>query len=142
MPAVIPSGEPLTDRCVIAPEVVIRPMLLVPDSVNQSAWSGPTVISTGRDPAGRPNSVIAPPSVIRPIRFPFSSVNHTLPSGPAVIPAGWQVLPGGAGDGAAEQGFVSGNVWPAAAPEVTRQMKSAVAAANSERNPIRITLTS
>jgi hypothetical protein len=60
-PFVIPMGE-LPDvgtvNSVSAPDVVMRPILLVPYSVNQSAPSAPDVMEIGLEPAGRGYSVI------------------------------------------------------------------------------------
>src|SRR5207302_1883285 len=73
---------------VIAPEVVIRPTLLPPASVNQRFPSGPPVTRVGTLPAvGTMNSVKAPAVVSRPI-LPVCSVNHRFPSAPVVIPDG------------------------------------------------------
>src|SRR5262245_47220355 len=72
---------------VITPAVVIRPILLVPVSVNQSAPSGPVVIATVPLLASKGYSVITPAVVIRPILLAVS-VNQSAPSGPAVIPEG------------------------------------------------------
>jgi hypothetical protein len=69
-----------------APETVTRPMLLA-NSVNHMAPSGPAAIPNGMAPnVGTGNSVMTPEVVIRPIWSPAPSVNHELPSGPAVIP--------------------------------------------------------
>jgi len=73
----------------IAPAVVIRPILLPWCSVNQSAPSGPAVMPWGPLPGvGTVNSVMTPVVVIRPILLPLYSVNHNAPSGPAVISKG------------------------------------------------------
>src|SRR5579864_3147677 len=90
-PAVIPRGSTLLKvgkgYSVIAPPVVIRPILLpapmLPYSVNQSAPSGPAVIPWGEDWAvGSGNSVIVPAVVMRPILLALGSVNQRAPSGP------------------------------------------------------------
>jgi len=76
---------------VTVPDVVVRPILLVLNSVNQSAPSEPTAMSNGQLLAvGTGYSVIAPVVVIRPILFavPLYSVNQSAPSGPAVMPIG------------------------------------------------------
>jgi len=52
---------------VIIPEVVMHPILLPPDSVNQSAPSVPAVIRAGLSTAGREFSLMTPAEVIRPI---------------------------------------------------------------------------
>ena len=73
------------------PAVVSLPILggFAPNSVNQSAPSGPVVISFGAlNGVGVGYSVIVPSVVIRPILWPFSSVNQSAPSGPTVMPAG------------------------------------------------------
>src|SRR2546425_7392711 len=63
-------------------------MSLRPKAVNQSAPSGPVVISLGRLPApGTWNSLTLPAVVMRPISPPRST-NQSAPSGPAVIPNG------------------------------------------------------
>ena len=73
----------------IAPAVVMRPILLPLNSVNHSAPSGPAVMPKGSLPAvGIGNSVITPAVVMRPILLALRSVNHSAPSGPAVMPAG------------------------------------------------------
>src|SRR5437588_546966 len=70
--------------------VVIRPILLPENSVNQSAPSGPAVIPVGSLAAvGTPNSLKLPAVVTRPILLPDCSVNQSAPPGPAVIPKGW-----------------------------------------------------
>jgi hypothetical protein len=57
-----------TGYSVITPAVVMRPILLPPYSVNQSAPSGPAVIDCGSLLAvGTGYSVIAPAVVMRPI---------------------------------------------------------------------------
>src|SRR6478609_8597661 len=66
----------------------ISPSLLVPYSVNQRLPSGPTAISRGTLPLGKPYSVIAPAVVIFPILLVPSSANHRFPSGPFVMPPG------------------------------------------------------
>src|SRR5207237_659895 len=72
---------------------VIRPILLRPDSVNQSPLSGPAVIPSGPLPGvGIGNSLKLPEVVIRPILLPKNSVNQSAPSGPGVIRKG--PLPG------------------------------------------------
>ena len=74
---------------VALPSVVIRPMRLEVDGVNQSAPSGPVVMPMLFIVGVRiGNSVIVPSGVMRPTLFVSVSVNHTLPSGPAVIPCG------------------------------------------------------
>src|SRR6266446_1323425 len=72
-------------NAVIAPSVVIRPILLEAASENHSAPSGPGVMPVGRLPVGSWNSVITPVVVMRPILLETDSVNHSAPSGPVVI---------------------------------------------------------
>ena len=75
---------------VITPLVVMRPILLPADSVNQSAPSGPVMIQTGTLlGVGIWNSVMTPAVVIRPILPAPYSVNQSAPSRPGVIPKGW-----------------------------------------------------
>src|SRR6266540_2629654 len=87
---------------VMAPEVVMRPILLAYCSVNHRAPSGPSTIPPGpeRSPnvlhrwhGGIVNSVIEPDVVMCPILLPHSSVNHRLPSGPVTMPQGLGVPP-------------------------------------------------
>src|SRR5579872_4389006 len=66
---------------VTAPAVVIRPMLLVPPTVNQSAPSGPDVM--GPFIWGTTNSVMVPLVLMRSILPGW--VNQIAPSGPDVI---------------------------------------------------------
>src|ERR1035441_9050090 len=73
----------------MSPAVVIRPILLLLDSANHSAPSGPAAIPAGQANAvGTGYSVMYPAVVIRPILSPSCSVNHSAPSGPATIPIG------------------------------------------------------
>ena len=73
-----------------SPAAVMRPIRLEAVSVNQSAPSGPVVISEGAaGTVGIGYSVMSPSVVMRPILSPFSSVNQRAPSGPTVIPEGW-----------------------------------------------------
>ena len=62
----------------------MRPILLPPISVNQSAPSAAT-IPPGLLPAAVANSVTTPPGVTRPILLLLVSVNQTLPSGPSAM---------------------------------------------------------
>ena len=76
---------------VMAPAVVIRPILLAPLSENHSAPSdaGPRAIPDRSLPVVVTGySVIPPLVVIRPILPPCSSVNHSAPSGPVTIAQG------------------------------------------------------
>src|ERR1017187_584082 len=67
----------------MSPAVVIRPILLLLDSANHSAPSGPAAIPAGQANAvGTGYSVMYPAVVIRPILSPSCSVNHSAPSGP------------------------------------------------------------
>ena len=68
------------------PEVVILPILLVSDSVNQSAPSGPAVMPLRPfSGPGSGYSVTTPVVVIRPILGVPFSVNQSAPSGPEVM---------------------------------------------------------
>src|SRR6266851_2992489 len=86
------------ENSVMAPLVLMRPILLAFASVNQRLPSGPAVMQKGLlKGVGTENSVIPPLVVMRPISsapLPVSSVNQRLPSGPAVMPKG---LPPGVG---------------------------------------------
>jgi len=75
---------------VIAPDVVIRPILLPPYSVNHNAPSDPGAMPSGKPKAvGKVYSVTLVAAVgMRPILSPLYSVNHSAPSGPVVIPEG------------------------------------------------------
>jgi hypothetical protein len=74
---------------VIAPDEVIRPILLPRSSVNHSAPSGPAVIPWGEEAAVvTAYSVTKPAVLIRPILFPTASVNQSAPSGPITIETG------------------------------------------------------
>jgi len=78
-----------TGNSLNVPVVVMRPMLLPLDSVNQSALSGPEVIALGPDEeVGMGNSVMLPFVVMRPILLVLSSVNQRALSGPVMMPAG------------------------------------------------------
>src|SRR5579862_7948151 len=72
---------------VVTPAGVIRPILLLPNSVNQRLPSLPAVMLTGTRFVT--NSMIPPLTVILPIRLPVYSVNQRLPSGPVQMPFGW-----------------------------------------------------
>src|ERR1700736_4011218 len=78
----------------IWPLIVMRPIWLALFSVNQSAPSGPEVISNAPLFAlGIANSVMVPwTGLSLPILFDPGSVNQRLPSGPDTMRAGW--LPG------------------------------------------------
>src|SRR5437868_3190848 len=99
-PVAMPYGPLLAvgrANSVVAPEVVIRPIVLLLSAVNQRLPSCPaamppadTVLPPAMPPA---NSVMAPEVVIRPI-LPLSSVNQRLPSGPAAMPNGLLAKPG------------------------------------------------
>src|ERR1700730_5989839 len=74
-----------TMGCGVSGPVVIRPILLAPNSVNHSAPSGPATIPKGwLDGDGRAKDETKPAVVIRPIAFPLFLVNHRAPSGPEV----------------------------------------------------------
>jgi hypothetical protein len=78
-----------TRYSLIAPAVVIRPILLPLASVNQSAPSGPAVmLSNPLDDVGTGYSLSAPAVVIRPILLPKYSGNQSAPSGPATMLSG------------------------------------------------------
>src|SRR5262249_36818795 len=66
-----------------------RPIKPFPDSVNQTAESGPFTTPVGAlDAVGGVNSVYAPPVVIRPTLFPLPSPKYKAPSGPTAINKG------------------------------------------------------
>src|SRR5262245_58280065 len=81
---------------VTTPAVVIRPILFPPESVNQSAPSGPVVRRPGVAGAGSVYFATTVPSRVMRLRLeksggPISggraaTVIHKLPSGPAAIP--------------------------------------------------------
>ena len=74
---------------VIDPDVVIVPILLPEDSVNQRFPSGPAAMPSGWLPdVVMAYSVIDPDVVIFQILLPASSVNQRFPSGPSVISYG------------------------------------------------------
>src|SRR5258708_17074531 len=82
-PVVMPVG-PLpafgSGNSVIAPAVVMRPILLAKVSVNQSAPSGPVVMYRMTLPfVGIGNSVITPAVVLPPI-VALAYVSHNAPS--------------------------------------------------------------
>src|SRR5258706_84009 len=71
---------------VIWPEVVIRPILSMWNSVNQRLPSRPGVITKGTPLGlGIGNSVTWPEVVMRPIFLPSISVNQRFPSEPAAM---------------------------------------------------------
>ena len=92
-PAVIPDGkEPLvgTANSVIAPLVVMRPILPANVSVNHNAPSGPAVIPNKPAlPVGTKYSVTAQAVVLRPILLVPCSTNHRAPSDPEAISEGF-----------------------------------------------------
>src|SRR2546423_90268 len=78
------TGNSMTD-----PLVVIRPMALLPWSMNHRAPSDPAVMAVGAPlPESDGNSVTTWPGVILPMRPWLCSVNQRLPSGPAAMPTG------------------------------------------------------
>src|SRR5207249_3579589 len=85
-PAMIPAG-PLAGvgmgNSMIAPETVIRPIMLPENWVNQRFASGPPVTPVGTlSGVGIGNSAKSPEVVTRPILLPpKDSVNHRFPSG-------------------------------------------------------------
>src|SRR5260370_3793434 len=100
---------------VMAPAVVLRPILLEFGSVNQRLPSGPAVIHQAAPDEPR-YSVMVPPGVIRPIPGPPVSVNHRLPSAPAAIDTGRTGLPPRYGESAnsvmAPVGVIRPILWP------------------------------
>jgi hypothetical protein len=83
----------LSRKLLILPLVVTRPIELLPPLVNQSARSGPTVISVGAAMVGSRKLLIVPLVLIRPIEpFPPLLVNQSAPSGPTAIPSGLTTL--------------------------------------------------
>src|SRR5579864_247234 len=92
-PFVIPTGLELgvgSGNSVIAPVVVMRPILLPLFSVNHRAPSGPTVMPNGKAlGVGKGYSVKTPAVVTRPILLvALFSANQKAPSGPLVMSAG------------------------------------------------------
>src|ERR1700677_2499158 len=84
----VPLAEPIPaiGNWLTTPAAVMRPIALVDSSVNQSAPSGPPVMSNGTTPAvGMGNSVITPAVVERATALLFSSVNQRLLSGPLTM---------------------------------------------------------
>jgi hypothetical protein len=73
---------------VIAPAVVMRPILFCDGSVNHNAPSGPATIPLEPVPEAIGYRVIVPEVVIRPT-LEMLSENHKEPSGPAAISLGW-----------------------------------------------------
>ena len=68
---------------------MIRPTLLVLDSVNHSAPSGPGVMSAANaSGVGSGYSVTLPSTPRRPIALPRDSVNHSAPSEPSAMSLG------------------------------------------------------
>ena len=64
-------------KSVKAPAVVMRPMRPAPNSVNQSAPSGPVVMPSGWPATGNSTAVGPAVGVMRPMRLPASSVNQS-----------------------------------------------------------------
>jgi hypothetical protein len=78
--------------------VLMRPILLAENSVNQTLSPRPDAMPKGAlEAVGTGNSVMAPLVVMRSILFPPRSVNQRLPSGPSVMPRGAQLNNGGVG---------------------------------------------
>src|SRR3954453_23333597 len=69
--------------------VVVRPMLFVAVSVNQTAPSAPVVMLLGWLPFLAAKPAMVPVFVIRPILLVAWSTNQTLPSFPIVMSPGW-----------------------------------------------------
>src|SRR5262249_4108001 len=92
-PAVIPRGKlfgvsPVA-YSLMAPAVVIRPILLPRNSVNHSAPSGPTVMPSGSLFAvGMGCSLMPPAGGARAVFLVERSANHRAPSGPRVMSEG------------------------------------------------------
>src|SRR5258708_6698233 len=87
---------------VIAPEVVMRPILLAAFSVNHSAQSGGLVISEAKPllAVGIGNTVTTPALLMRSTSPP--AMSHTAPSGPVVtseagpaVIGNWVITPAG-----------------------------------------------
>ncbi len=72
-------------KVVTTPLVVIRPIELLPVSVNHRLSSGPVAIACGELIDASVKLVTTPLVVIRPIESFPSFVNHRLPSGPVAI---------------------------------------------------------
>src|SRR5918992_522786 len=90
-PAVIREAPPVVGpNSVMLPATSIRPILLTPNSPNQSAPSGPSVMPAGPAPAVRRGKDVKVPddSVSRQTAFVLLSVNQILPSDPLAIPLG------------------------------------------------------
>src|SRR5215469_2614725 len=84
-----PFSVILSDKLQLPQCVVMRAILLPPDSANQIFPSKLGVMPVGALLAvGIGNSVICPEVVIRPILLPMNSSNHRLPSGPGMMPIG------------------------------------------------------
>jgi len=78
-----------TGYSVMAPPVVILPILSPEHSANHRLPSGPEAMPCGMLlGVGMGYSVTVPPTVIRPMLLPVCSVNHRLPSGPETMPNG------------------------------------------------------
>jgi len=92
-PRVIKTGcnpDGTGNSSIVAPSVVMRPILLALRSVNQSLPSNPLAMPLGvPDIVGIGNWVmVGPLGVTRPIVLASGSVNHRLPSGPATMSNG------------------------------------------------------
>ena len=77
----------------MAPAVVMRPIWSLPELVNHSTSSGPSVMSVGLLLVpGRTNSLVTVPAVVMRPMAPLAvlpdSVNHKAPSGPVTMFAG------------------------------------------------------
>src|SRR5437879_12732243 len=81
----------------MAPDGVMRPILLPPYSANHRFPSGPATMPSGSAKAvAMGNSVtVLPEGVIRAILPTPYSVNHTFPSGPAAMPSVLEEVGGG-----------------------------------------------
>src|SRR5262249_18670464 len=110
---------------VMLPSAVIRPILPVPRSANQTELPGSVVIQPTSAPAlGTGYVVICPCWSIRPIALP--RLNQTLPSGPRVIPNG-KAANGGT-TAVAQSVWQSGGPSPAAVVTVAVAASAAVSA--------------
>src|SRR5690349_12756948 len=91
-PAVIPRALLIAAgraKWVMFVPVVVRPIVFVAVSVNQTAPSEPVVMLVGWLPFLAAKPEMAPVLVTRPILFVAWSTNQTLPSFPIVMSPGW-----------------------------------------------------
>ena len=98
-----------TVNSVMAPAVVMRPILFFPFSVNHRCPSGPAAMPCGLAPGvGIGNPVNSPAGVMRPISF-VRSMNQTFPSEPQATSSGSV----GASSGSSK------SIWGGAGPPIT-----------------------